>query len=359
MKKTALFLCFFMLSISSFTQVNIASSLIKGGVEDAGKILKEYLKPLEKGLNYGNTMPQYKDYLAESKFVIGAGVSVAPVFINTNDYQYDIAKLNLKYFEASDPKQTNAQTIAGSNNTIGIQTKEKYNAPTTTFPYYTQKPIIQTQTPQGENLTILPAARAVGYIGFKGIYLSVNALPKLKDEDKKYEIFSEGLDVTVNINKLFFAEKENSFNYTIDYSYGYSEINYFLSVKPDENNYTFSGSNTVSYDNQKLQIQTNTSSYGAGVLYLKNKFTANLGYRYLIFDNETAVLGNYPIYSTDPSNNANIVVTNLKDPISYDRKLTSNAAIAQASYQFKYFYINSIFMFSEYYAAGIGLGIKF
>jgi len=98
----------------SYAQVSASANFIKGGKDDAVKIISAYLLPVERALSFdgaNNNILLFKSNKT-SDLNYGIGINLTTSFVNSKDYTFDVNKLNLTEFEAKDPNKTIAQTIA-------------------------------------------------------------------------------------------------------------------------------------------------------------------------------------------------------------------------------------------------------
>ena len=193
----------FVLIVTGTVDAQIISSanFIKGGKSDAEKIISAYLLPVERALGFNsanNNMLIFK-HRNNTKFRFGIGFDLTTSFINRDDFTYNVNNINLEKFEPANPQQFIAQTFAGNENTIVLQTKDKFRVPSSRYPFYTNKPILTLNTPKGKNQTNIPFPLLHLFAEKKGNLVDLKILPAFKIENSTIGLFNVGINLQHNL----------------------------------------------------------------------------------------------------------------------------------------------------------------
>lgn len=313
--------------ISSFAFMNNAQVLestdfIKGGVSDAEKVMKAYLSPLENGIGINSAQSSVTLFKGEnsSKWKFGLSLSIEATIIKTKDRSFNFNDLNLQEFHVSDPSQTTGQTISGNNQTISLESNKTYKSPSIQFPFYTIKPMLKLNSPKGIGLGIIPFTRIHFLAEKNGNLIALNLLPSIKFSQHTIGVFAIGASIQHNLETSFTALKDFPLDFYIKTGYDFNRIRYFLDIKPDESELSFSNpTNSKDYENQVFQMNITTIPIQLSVVKPIKKFSFAISTGYNIVLSAANLKGNYPVYTNDPTNNFNVVVDNFSNPIQYKR----------------------------------------
>lgn len=356
-----LFLLFAVFSQSS-AQITSSANFIKAGKDDAVKIISAYLLPVERALCFNganNNMFLLKSSKT-SDFRFGLGFNLTTSFINADDYTYDVNKLNLEEFEVQDPNNTIAQTFAGNENTIILETKDKYRIPSSIYPFYEQKPILSLNSPKGKDKTNIPFPVLNLFVEKQGSLIDIKILPPLKIPAYSLKVFNIGVNVQHNLETSLKFISEFSFDLYISGAYNYNKITYYLDVKPNENSLTFSptGDNGP-YDNQEFQIHSRSIPLRLIIVKQISNFSFLFGGGYNITNSKDMMLGKYPVYSSDPSNNFQIIVDDIEDPFQYTNQFNKFSFDAGVNYHVNHFFSSLKYTYSYYKNVDLTCGYVF
>jgi len=336
--KLIFFIVFLNISWLGNAQIFDAAQYIKGGKEDAVKMIAAYLMPIEhaigfNGANNNIILFKHKD---DTSLNYGFGLDLTASFININDYNYDVNKLDLVNFEAVDPENSIAQTAAGSAETIALQTRTKYKTISSSYPFFIEKPILTFNSAKGNTATYVPFPTVHLFAEKEGNAIDVKVLPSVKftQNGEKIGLFNLGIYPQHNLatSSAFFS------NLPVDFyvagGYNYNRVTYYLDVKPNESYLTFSSNvDEEKYKNQSIQLHTSSIPVRFTVVKPINKVLvfANIGYNFLA--SKVKMVGNYPIYASDPSDQYSIVATDIEDPFEYSHKFNSISGTLGLNYR--------------------------
>lgn len=351
-----------MISFYGNTQILQSTNFIKGGIADAEKIIGAYVLPIEKGIGINDAQSNLHLYETESsnKVNFGFSVNLSSSFVSNAYKTYNLNELGLVKFQASDPNQTIAQTISGSENTIYIESKETYTALTTTFPFSEQRPILKLESPEGVGITAVPFARMSFFVEKNGNYLNFKLLPKVKFSENKIDVYAIGGDAQLNFASVFSKMKSWPIHFYLLAGYNFNRTRYYLDVKPDESYLTFSNPiDQKDYENQLFQITTYVVPLQLSIVkpFKKISLALNGGYNYIYTSGR--LIGNFPVYKRDPSSSFNVVVDNFVDPINYKKFLNEFFVGAGASYRLEHFNLSLNYNYSKFQNLNLSIAYLF
>lgn len=343
-------------------QICTSANFIKGGKNDAEKIISAYLLPVERALCFNGANNNLLIFKQKDKtdFRFGIGSNLTSSFINSNDFTYDVNNLNLEEFEPANPQQITAQTIAGSGNTIVLQTKDKYRIPSSTYPFYTNKPILTLNSPEGNNTTNISFPHLNLFAEKQGNFIELKILPAFKIENSTIGLFNVGANIQHNLETSLKFLSEMWLDVYISVGYNYNRITHYLDIKPDEDDLIFSSqSDNGPYDNQELQIHSKSMPIKLYFVKQISNFSFSVGSSYNATISKVKMIGNYPVYSTDPANLFQIIATDVSDPFQYTRNFNNFSFEAGVNYQTKRFSIGLKYSHSFYKNIDLSFGYKF
>jgi len=352
-----LIICFLSsIAFQNNAQVLQSTNFIKGGISDAEKVMKAYLSPLENGI--GVTASQSNTILfkgeSTSKWKFGLSLSIEGTIVNAKDKSYDFNDLNLEEFHTSDPSKTTGQTISGNDQTISLESNNTYKSPSVQFPFYTEKPILRLNSPKGIDLGVIPFARLHFVAEKEGNLIELKFLPSIKFSQNTVGVFAIGASIQHNLETSFSALKDFPVDFYIKTGYDYSRIRYFLDIKPDENELSFSNPiDEVEYEDQVFQMSSTSVPIQISVVKPIRKFSFALSTGYNIVLSSVELKGNYPVYSSDPTNSFNVTVDNFRDPIHYKRNFDHFFIGVATTYRSDHFNLSLKYNHSKYKNLGV------
>ncbi len=148
-------------------------NLIQGGVEDGEKLVKAYIKPLNKSIVFGLSGVNYmspKNKEDNKKFFLGFKTAV--VHVPEKDLLYDVSTLGLEYIEAKDPTKTLAPSVFGDSiRTIRLASK-KHDI--------LGRPLFEFDAPTGKQTNWIPLPYLTTGYRMRSSAISVNFIPYVK-----------------------------------------------------------------------------------------------------------------------------------------------------------------------------------
>lgn len=335
-KNFTLLTLIFLLSTSLCTHAQITSStnFIKGGENDAIKIISAYLMPIERALCFNGANNNMQIFNTNSEIQIGIGLNLTASFINSKDFTYDVNDLNLEAFEAANPNNTIAQTFAGNDNTIVLQTQDKYKVPTTTYPFYSEKPILSLNSPDGKSQTSIPFPLIHLFAEKQGNLVELKLLPPFLIDNSTVGLFNIGINIQHNLKTSLEFMSDFWADVYISGGFNYNRIIYYLDIKPNEQALTFSTqSDNGPYDDQKLHIRAKSLPIKISFVKTYNNFSFFASTAYNAMFSLVKMTGKYPVYTTDPSNQFQIISTDIADPFEYTQTFNKFSLDIGVNYQ--------------------------
>lgn len=354
MKKGALLVCFYVLSLSAFSQNNVVEFL-KGGQADANKIFQAYLQPYAFALGDGLNNGWYSTAETHHLFGFDLTIGVSAVQVPDGSKSFDINALGLSRMKVESGSSI-APNVAGEDAAGPLITVYEDDQKT--------KPMLQFNSPQGTGMDMVPVPMV--QLGF-GLLPHTDVVgrfvPEMKYDNNGDEMkiglwgiglkhnFMEWIPV---LSKLpFDASLFGSYS-VIDGQSGLSFTTSDLSPDPDVN---------VEFEDmgdQMLKMKTKTSKFG---LVVSKKFSILTVFGAIgksTSKSTVDLLGTYPVVATAQGGGYEITQEGaLKDPValSFD---TSNISM-EAGLRIK-LAIVSLFgsvSKSEYTAYNVGLSLGF
>lgn len=358
------YLMIFVLLVYGQTSAQISSSanFIKGGKDDAVKIISAYLLPVEKALscNGANNNIQLFKSNKTPDFNFGISLNLTSSFVNSNDYTYDVNKLNLTAFETQSPNKTIAQTVAGNENTIVLQTKIKYRIPDLNYPFYKEIPILTLNSPKGTNSSVIPFAILNIFIEKQGNLIDIKVLPPIKISSKSLGLFNIGVNLQHNVATSLKFMSDLWFDLYLSGGYNYNRFTYYLDIKPNESSLTFSPlSDKGPYDNQKILVHSVNIPFRLIVVKQLKNFSFALGGGYNITNSKVEMVGKFPVYKSDPTNTFQVIAADINDPFQYTRDFNEISFDIGVNYRLNHFVSGLKYTYADYKNLDLSLGFLF
>ncbi|MCF8366941.1 MAG: hypothetical protein K9H16_14225 [Bacteroidales bacterium] len=336
MKNTFVFFTIILFCTGADAQISASANFVKGGQNDAAKIMSSYLQPIERALLYNGANNNLLIFKQEEKtnLRLGIGLDLSFAFVNHDDLTFDLNTLNLEEFEPADPQQTLAQSISGNENTIVLQTRRKYYVPSSGYPFYASKPILSLNSPEGSNQKYLLYPLIHFFAEKQGNVVEFKALPPVKINSSTIKMSDIGLNIQHNLETSLNFIADLWFDIYITCGFNSNRLSYYLDIIPDEETLTFSlQSNNGPYDNQELQIHSKSFPLKINLVKQKKNISFSLGGGYNFTTSEVKLAGNYPLYAADPTNLFQIIVTDFEDPVEYTHRFNKLSVDASVSYR--------------------------
>jgi hypothetical protein len=353
--KFYLLIVLFIIVNSTQAQITNSAIFIKGGKNDAVKIISAYILPIERTLCFNganNNMLVFKNQ-NNKELNIGLGLDITTSYINNNDNTFDINNLYLDNFEAKNPDKTIAQTYSGNENTITIQTKDKYRIPSTSYPFYSEKPILSLDSPKGKNKTNIPFPLLHLFAEKSGNLIELKLIPPFKIENSTIGLFDIGINIQHNLETSLKFLSDFFVDVYVSGGYNYNRIINYLNIKPNEDAITFSDqSENGPYDNQEFHIVSKSIPLRINFIKSFNKISIFASGAYNAMNSLVKMTGKYPVYKTDPTNQFQIIIND----IEYTRDFNKFSLDTGINYQSKNFIIGLKYTHSYYKNIDLSIG---
>ena len=355
---TILFLLFnASLSAQTFSVANL--EIIKGSIADAEKVANAYLLPLERSLNASAAAST--PYLIEAKsnkLIFRAGLEMEFIFAPTAHKSFDISSLGLEQFQPADPLQVVAQSFAGNDSQILLESKSNYKVPQTSFPFYREESLISLSTLGGRmNPVILPVFNA-GFSKNKWA-VSLRGSPPIKFSDKTIGLWNAGLSLQYSPGKAFDGINNEAVSLWLLTSAQFTKLSYYPMLIPDE---TKSGislqSNNGPYDDQALDITAFTIPFRIMLSQKIRKYHVFAGAGLSYQASKVELKGRYPVYFADQANLFKIIVKDFTDPFDYNRRNFMFSLETGTTYDMGRFDLSGAVSFSKYLMITLAAGFK-
>ena len=339
-------------------QVFNSANFIKGGKDDAIKVISAYILPIERVLCYtgANSNMMIIDNSNSSDVRIGLGFNVTSLNINSNDFSFDINDLKLTEFEAANPQNTIAQTISGNESTIIIQSKDKYLLPSMSYPFYTQKPILSLNSPAGKNITNLLMPQFNLFAEKDGNLIELKLLPPIKIDNSTIGIFNIGINFQHNLKTSLPFLSDFLLDVYLSGGYNFNRIIYFLNILPNEQALTFSSqSDNGPYIDQEIHIQARSIPLNLSLIKRFNSISIFASGGYNIMSSYVSMIGKYPVYATDPTNQYQIISKDIEDPFEYSNDFNKFSINAGINYQNQHISLELKYTYSYYRSLNLAI----
>lgn len=362
MRFLSIFSILFIASQTSFGQIAASSEFIKGLKRDAEKIISAYIQPLEKSMVQNG---QYNGFVLFSnklnqKWQFGFGLDIQSTVVNKKDQTYNVNELNLEEFEVADSSQYLAQTIAGSDESIDLQTQQNVTVASTTFPFYKSKPMLTLPTPEGYQLNMFPYPKLHLFAEKNGNVITLSGVPPLSLNKFNLGTVDFAGSFQLNLASFVSALKDHFLHYYLTMGYNFNSLTYDLDVKPSESALTLSFDNDSGpYDEQYFQLITQTIPISFKIAIPINHFTIAAGLNYAYSMQEFNMIGNFPIYKVNAADSYQVIVHDVKDPIHLSRNAHNLSGALVLSYRINHFAASINYHFSSYNSFGISIGYIF
>ena len=344
----------FIFSVLSIQAQNLSTTgkLIQGGVEDGEKLVKAYIKPLNKAIVFGLSGANYMlSGNGQKKFFFG--LKSAIIKIPKEDLLYDVSKLGLESIEAKDPSKTLAPSVFGDSiRTIRLASK-KHDL--------FGRPLYEFDAPTGKQSDWMPLPYLTAGYRMSSTALTLNFIPYLRIPTTEMNIAMIGISVQQDASGLITALKEKNYGFSVQagssFLYGHEK----LSVEPGGVYIpvSVSGSQTGPYDNQKINIfYTSYSLNIYGHYTLNNKYSFFSGIGITSGTAKIDVLGRYPVYGEDPSNSFAVVADDVDDPISIKENYIQTVFDIGFQAEWNKIILQAKYNLAEYGGLGINLAYK-
>ena len=334
--------------------------LITGGaVNDAAIYTQYYLAPLERGLGWAPSGGITNFTSSEHKLALTFKLELAAAITPKDQRSFNVDKIGLQEFKASDPNNSIAQSISGSQESIDLETKTTYYRPSVVYPFYKEIPLAEFKSAQGSGYPFSPLPiLSFGVYGF-GTHLSFRFLPPIHPSEEM-DVSSYGFAVQHNLDEFIKIMKDWPLKISLSAGYQYFSLTDHLDIQPDKTKFGLElTDDNGPYDNQEADLKVSSIPMQLVVYHDFNGLTVYGGPAYTLTNSSFALKGNYPVYAKDPFDNFKIGVEDISDPISYERSYNGFRFDIGVNYQIGFAKINASYSIGKYQVFYLGLGFVF
>ncbi len=352
------FLGFIIILLSINAKAQDKSLILGGSIHDAKIYTMAYLAPLERGIAAASANGLINFTKSDKQVRFNFGINFSSAITPSTERSFDINDLGLEEFIASDPNNTIAQSISGSDQSIGIETKTTYYKPNIGIPIYKQVPLSSFDSPSGIGVPLMPLpVLSFGIYSF-GTHLNFNLLPNLHTSNDA-EYISYGVSLQHNLETSISAMKKWTIKFAISAAYQYTNIKYHLDIQPDASKIGLElGADNGPYDNQLMDVEISSIPIQLIAYRDFNSLTLYGGIGYNFTTSAVALKGNFPMYITDPANILKVAVEDIEDPYKYDRSYNHFRFDLGLNYQIGFMKFKASYSLSEYQVFHFGLGVS-
>jgi len=362
----------FLLQINNLFSQNLVNTgkLLQGGVDDGVKMVNAYITPLNRSIMVGMNNSNYNTLYTGDGKRFSVSLNSSLISIPTADQTFDINSLGLENISA-EPGNSIAQTVFGDSTTITLYSRD--SIPDTSgfpgggtgggLPFKSINQIdsvasftFNSISGSDIHMMLLPYL-SVSY-KFDYANLSVDLLPFSSSD---YTVFSAGINWQQDLTKLLSFKEKSPFKISATVGYYYYYLRSALEVRPEGVTipYTLSGEAVGPYDNQELKMNFSSVYFGADVAYSVKHFTFWAGLGYNMGFSNIKILGIYPIYGSDPTGNASVSLTDIKDPMDESDSYSRFKGHLGIRFDLNRYYLQANYTLANYGGIGIALGVRF
>jgi hypothetical protein len=339
-----------------------AAQLIQGGTADVNKLMNGYASPLLKAFGAGLNGGWYQTAKPHGIGGFDVTVSFNAAFAPTSDLVYSLNGLQKIKPAAGQPNE--APTIFGSNS-LGPKVEVIEKSPFTN----TDTAITSFNLPSGigANFFPVPTAQFSVGVGF-GTELSLRYMPPIKSGDISIGLI--GFGAKHDFKQWIPGMKKLPFDLSAQFGYTKMSAEFKLSngLKPDSDTNIYNPNPNKAYDNQRIEF--NSTAWTANVIISKKlgPFTPYLGVGYQRAVTTLALLGDYPVTVPNNANDATTlgspsfgkpaVISEVKDPVNIEGKISGLRANAGFRLKLAILTIHADYTFGQYNVASVGLGLN-
>ncbi len=375
MKKNTFLISLFLLFsayIPAQTLIN-TGNLLQGGIDDGVIMINAYITPLNRSIMVGMNNSYYNTlYNDDNEKRFSFSITSSFINIPTEDQTFNINSLGLKNI-AADPHNSIAQTIFGDSSTIILYSRDSIldqsqipgggNGGGGGFPLKSVNTVDSVasytlNSISGSDIHMLPLPTLNFTYKFNFGNISAQVLPYFSTNTT---IFSWGLNWEQDLSLIIPPLQNKKLKATVGIGYYNFYLRNHLEVNPDGVTvpYSLDGEPTGPYDNQELKMKYSSIYFNATLAYSIRNITIWGGTGYNIGFSNVKILGTYPIYSSDPSGNASVSLTDIDDPMDESDSFSRLRASLGARLDLDMLYFQTNYTIGAYGGLGIAIGIKF
>lgn len=353
MKKKVLIFVVFLCFHGALSAQSDVVGFIQAGKDDAAVLAKAYLNPYVLALGDGLNNGWYNSAATHKILGMDIAVNVSGIRIPTSAQSFNVNDLvfTRTSLVSGDP---NAPTIAGKEED-GPRMKVQLDPdnPSRTLEF---------NLPQGSGYDFVPVPMAQVTVGaLPHTDVSVRYVPELSFNDDEVSFDMMGFGVKHNFMRWIPGLKLLPFDASVFVNYSNINAESELEFTPDDYNDAFVAASRVDYvprDDQRLMIDTRTTSYGLVISKKMSVLTVFASAGHSSGKSDIDLKGSYPFAKYE--NNESVIYEEV-DPIALEFE-TSNVSLS-AGFRLKlaFFSLYGSVNHMEYtsYNAGIALGFRY
>jgi len=390
MKKLNILFILIFLEFFANAQVDLThtGSLIQGGVRDGVKLVTAYITPLNRSLMVGMNNTEYSPlwFKDEKRFSISLRTSI--IAIPDIDKTFNVNNLHLEKItvDPNDPASPWAQTVFGDTTVITLVSRDStidsnnniipgdndngddnggddggglpFGRSIKTINGIDSIPVFTLHSIPGSGIGMMP----IPYlnISYKLNFgtISAGVLPYVSDS---LIAVLGSISWTQGLTSLIPSFRDKPFQVSVMAGYYHFYVKALMNIKPEGVSVplTLNGKTTGPYDTQRLLINFSSfyTSVYASYRIKKITFWAGLGYNKGF--SHIQIVGNYPVYASDPSGTASVVAEDVTDPMDESDSYARTKADFGIRLDIKRWYIQANYTLASYGGFGTTLGIRF
>ncbi len=345
----ALFLCF---QVALFAQSDVVG-FIQAGKVDAATLAEAYLNPYVLALGDGLNNGWYTSAATHKILGMDLSVNVSGIRIPASAQSFDVTSLSFDRtsFLSGDP---NAPTIAGKEeNGPRMSVRLDPNNPSRTLEF---------DLPKGSGYDFVPVPMVQVTVGvLPHTDLTVRYVPEQSFNDDEISFDMMGLGLKHNFMKWIPGLKSLPFDASFFINYSNINAESELEFTVDDYNEAFVAASRVDYepkDDQRLLIDTRTSSYGLVISKKMSVLTLFAAAGHSSSKSDIDLTGSYPFAKYE--NNESVIYEEV-DPVALEFESSNLALSAGLRLKLGFFSLYGSVNRMEYtsYNAGIGFGFRY
>ena len=385
MKKIKIFFSLIFLSFFSQAQVDLThtGSLIQGGVRDGVKLVTAYITPLNRSLMVGMNNTEYSPlwFDGEKRFSISLRTSM--ISIPEIDKTFNVNNLHLEKItvDPNDPASPWAQTVFGDTTVIRLVSRDSTIDTDNILPGTGDEtgdgggrnpnpfkrvnangidsvPVFTLHSIPGSGIGMMP----IPYLNFSYKLnfgtISASILPYTSDS---LTAVLAGFSWTQGVTSLIPSLRDKPFQLSVMAGYYFFYVKALMDIKPDGVSvpYSLSGETTGPYDTQRLYINFSSIYTSVYASYRIKKITLWTGFGYNKGFSHIQIVGNYPVYASDPTGKTSVVAEDIVDPMDEKDAYSRTKFDFGIRFDLKRYYLQANYTLASYGGFGASLGVRF
>jgi hypothetical protein len=351
-KKVLLFVMLLSFHGVLFAQSDVVG-FIRTGKEDASKLFEAYLNPYVLALGDGLSNGWFNSAATHRIFGMDLSVNVSGIRIPTSAQSFNVNELGL----------VRTSLVSGDPNTPTVAGKEE-EGPRMKVSLAPGDPSkdLEFDLPEGSGYDFVPVPMAQITVGMlPHTDLSIRYMPEQSFNDDEISIGMMGLGFKNNFMRWIPGLKLLPFDASVFVNYSKIDAESELEFTVDDYNDAFVAASRVDYvyrDDQRLMIDTHTSSYGLVISKKMSVLTLFASAGHSSSKSDIDLKGSYPFAKYE--NNESVIYEEV-DPIALEFESSNVALSAGFRLKLAFFSLYGSVNHMEYtsYNAGIALGFRY